>query len=170
MDTIKRTPLGESYWNGQGAYKEDLDSLLNQMPLVGSAETLNGELIRAANRLYYDYCNNGNGNAAEYRYVDDWGGCDDDDYEDGHREWNPYYEKFYRLILDTLETVKNEFDWNKFLENMKTLERMTVDYEPGFEDKDMAVYDYMMDAVVWYVLNHPDRELPASYDKDIVKH
>lgn len=169
MDTIKRTPLGESYWNGQGAYKEYLDRLNDQMPLMGSAETLNGELIRAANRLYYDYCNNGNGNAVEVRYESDWTGGDEDD-EHEIRSWNPYYEKFYRLILDTLETAKNEFDWNKFLENMKTLERMTVDYEPGFEDKDMAVYDYMMDAVVWYVLNHPDRELPASYDKDIVKH
>ena len=169
MDTIKRTPLGESYWNGQGAYKEDLDRLIDQMPLLGSAETLNGELIRAANRLYYDYCNNGNGNAVEVRYESGWTGGDDDD-EHEIRSWNPYYEKFYRLILDTLETAKNEFDWNKFLENMKTLERMTVDYEPGFEDKDMAVYDYMMDVVVWYVLNHPDRELPASYDKDIVKH
>ena len=169
MNTIKRTPLGESYWNGQGAYKEDLNRLLDQMPLKGSAETLNGELIRAANRLYYDYCNNGNGNAVEVRYESDWTGGDEDD-EHEIRLWHPYYEKFYRLILDTLETVKNEFDWNKFLENMKTLERMTVDYEPGFEDKDMAVYDYMMDVVVWYVLNHPDRELPASYDKDIVKH
>ena len=169
MEQMKRTPLGETYWNNQGAYKEEMSRLTDEMmPSEGSAETLNGELIRAANRLYYDYCNNGNGNAVNVRYESDWTGGDDDD-EHEIRSWNPYYKKFYRLIVDTLRTVKTEFDWTGFSANMDKLERMTVDYEPGFEDEDMAVYDYMVDAVVWYVLNHPDRELPASYNRDIVK-
>lgn len=166
MEQMKRTPLGQSYWNGQGAYKKELDALNEQMPAEGSAETLNGELVRAANRLYWDYANNGNGNAVDIKYESDWTYGDDDD-EHEVRSWNPFFEKFYRLILDTLETVKNEFDWNAFIKNMRTLEQMTVEYEPGFEDEDMAVYDYMMDAVVWYVLNHPDKDLPVTYVKDV---
>ena len=166
MEQMKRTTLGQSYWNGQGAYKKELDVLNEQMPAEGSAETLNGELVRAANRLYWDYCNNGNGNAVDIKYESDWTYGDDDD-EHEVRSWNPFFEKFYRLILDTLEKVKNEFDWNAFIKNMRTLEQMIVEYEPGFEDKDMAVYDYMMDAVVWYVSNHPDKDLPVTYDKDV---
>ena len=170
MEQMRRTPLGETYWNNQGAYREELDNLMVElMPAIGSAETLNGELIRAANRLYWDYCNNGNGNAVHVRYENDYGYGDEynGDYE--IRTWNPFYFKFYQLIMSTLETVKTEFDWTGFSANMDELERMTIDPEPGFEDEDMAVYDYMMDAVIWYVLNHPDKELPASYNRDIVK-
>ena len=67
MEAMKRTPLGKSYWNNEGAYQKELDELSEKMPVCGAADTLNGELVRAANRLYYDYCNNGNCNACLIR-------------------------------------------------------------------------------------------------------
>lgn len=49
-----------SFWNNnhplQSLYNELYDSLV---PSHGSAETLAGEVIRAATKLYYDYYNNG---------------------------------------------------------------------------------------------------------------
>jgi len=43
---------------------------------------------------------------------------------------------------------------------------MVTAYEPGYTEAEMNVYDFMVDAVVWYVLNHKDRELPENYEKD----
>jgi hypothetical protein len=48
------------YWNNTPQTFKDLWAQL--VPGSGSAETLEGEMLRAANRLYYDYYNNGFGN------------------------------------------------------------------------------------------------------------
>jgi hypothetical protein len=48
------------YWNNQGRYQKEFDQLTKQlMPGVGAAETVAGEMVRAANRIYYDAFNNG---------------------------------------------------------------------------------------------------------------
>lgn len=48
------------YWNQQGKYQTEFNQLSEQlMPAMGAAESLAGELIRSANRLYYDAFNNG---------------------------------------------------------------------------------------------------------------
>lgn len=48
------------YWNNEGTYQADYTRLANElMPASGAADTLGGELIRAATRLYYDAFNNG---------------------------------------------------------------------------------------------------------------
>ena len=35
-----------------------------------------------------------------------------------------------------------------------------------FNDEEMHPYDVVTDYVVWFVLNHADRPLPAWYKKD----
>lgn len=48
------------YWNSIGRYQEDFDRMTDEMmPVSGPCETLGGELVRSANRLYYDAFNNG---------------------------------------------------------------------------------------------------------------
>ena len=60
------TKLGNSYWDGNGAYQSQMDSFIEKfIPARGRAETLVGEIVRAANRLYYEYLNNGNINAID---------------------------------------------------------------------------------------------------------
>lgn len=169
MESIKRTSVGKSYWNNEGAYQEELDKLNEQMPAMGAAETLNGELVRAINRLYYDYCNNGNINACTVKTCEVETGWEDEDgnmeyEEEESREWNPYYEKFYDLILNTIECSLTGDERNEFIKAMSMLEDMVVGYEPGFSDDEMHVYDTVTDFVVWYVINHEDRTLPDSYD------
>jgi hypothetical protein len=48
------------YWDNQGKYQAEFNQLSEQlMPAMGAAESLAGELIRSANRVYYDAFNNG---------------------------------------------------------------------------------------------------------------
>jgi hypothetical protein len=60
--------LEESYWNGNGKYQEQYDSLSRLVPAKGFASTVEGEMLRAASRLYYDYYNNGFCNNTSYAY------------------------------------------------------------------------------------------------------
>jgi hypothetical protein len=56
----------KSYWNQNGKYQSVLTVLHDELvPSVGKAETVHGEIVRAINNLFYEYCNNGNCNAAE---------------------------------------------------------------------------------------------------------
>lgn len=60
------TALGNSYWDGNGAYQKELEMLSkNLVPSSGEAETFLGEMIRCVSNLNHEYNNNGNGNAIE---------------------------------------------------------------------------------------------------------
>ena len=54
--------MENTYWNRKGRYQAEFDEIIKLMPMVGNSEVLAGELIRAANRLAYDFYNNGMGN------------------------------------------------------------------------------------------------------------
>jgi len=54
--------MEDIYWNHQGRLQREFDELIKLMPASGAADTVAGELIRAANRLAYDFYNNGMGN------------------------------------------------------------------------------------------------------------
>jgi len=54
--------MENTYWNNKGQFQEQFDDLIKLMPIVGNCETQAGEMIRAANRLAYDFYNNGMGN------------------------------------------------------------------------------------------------------------
>lgn len=59
-DMFAAPPGPLKYWNNTPAeFKELFNALI---PGSGAAQTLEGELLRAANKLYYDYANNGFGN------------------------------------------------------------------------------------------------------------
>lgn len=166
MNTIKHTELGKSYWNNKGVYQTELDELNKQIPVRGAADTLNGELVRAINRLYYDYCNNGNSNACNVRVEEVYCGWIEGEYEEEEiREWNPYYEKFHDLTLNTIECCLTGDERDTFIKVMSKLEDMVIGYEPGFLADEMHVYDTVTDFVIWYVLNHDDKPLPDNYDR-----
>lgn len=66
-ETFTQKPLvlstpDQHYWNDNGGNEQELKRLTEKfMPASGRAENLVGEVIRAVNRLYYEFCNNGNG-------------------------------------------------------------------------------------------------------------
>lgn len=60
MITYRDSVLEKSYWKGNGLYQSEYDNFIDKLvPDMGSAPTKEGEMIRAASKLYYDYYNNG---------------------------------------------------------------------------------------------------------------
>ena len=51
-----------SYWSHNGRFEDEANELAALVPASGSAETLRGEIMRAASKIYYDLHNNGFGN------------------------------------------------------------------------------------------------------------
>ena len=48
------------YWNSEGKYQKQQEELFEALvPDMGSCDTLGGEVLRAASRIYYDAYNNG---------------------------------------------------------------------------------------------------------------
>lgn len=72
--------MNNTYWNKQGKYQQDFDRLIKLMPGYGPAPTVGGEMMRAANRLVYDFYNNGMGNntSGALNYLDKLGVMDED--------------------------------------------------------------------------------------------
>lgn len=51
-----------NYYHGTGRFNKEFTELCALVPATGNCPTLQGELIRAVNRIGYDYWNNGFGN------------------------------------------------------------------------------------------------------------
>jgi len=85
-----------SFWNGNHPRQKEYELLAEKIPPVGEADTFHIELIRCVGNLYYEWCNNGNLNAAEWVFDDcccDYGifdedcGCDGDEDCLVDRDW-----------------------------------------------------------------------------------
>lgn len=174
---IKSTNAFEnaSYWNNNGAYQKEGDELYEKLvPAEGAAETLHGELIRGINRLFYEYCNNGNGNAAQaltpqdhpYDFDDEEDDIDWDEIEEVHID--EYYGKFVDLIETSLVDVIRPDEVRDICESVRDVIEAGVYNQPCslyFSEKNINKYNRMCDVVIWYVLNTEDRELPRNYKR-----
>ena len=175
---IKRTDAfnNASYWNNNGAYQKEGDELYEKLvPSEGAAETVHGELIRGINRLFHEYCNNGNGNAIEVITPNDhpW---DYDEDVDGEIDWDeieevniaPYYEKFLDLIQSTLVDTICPAEVEELCSDVReVIERgaMNQPCSVYFSQKNVNKYNLMCDVVIWYVLNIEDKALPKNYKR-----
>jgi len=54
--------LEKTYWKNAGEHQGAANFLDELVPISGQAETLKGEIWRAATKIYYDFYNNGFGN------------------------------------------------------------------------------------------------------------
>ena len=61
FDTLYNKIITEStYWERNGKFQEDYDTLFDKLvPTEGKSESLQGEVLRAASRLYYRWFNDG---------------------------------------------------------------------------------------------------------------
>lgn len=193
MET-KRTEMTKHYWNNEGAYETEMKELTDRfMPASGAAKTFVGEVVRAANRLYYEYCNNGNGNACEIHtetqericdtcsssgYITDedgnevecpdcgGSGCWDDEVVDEYAEMDKYYGAFVGIIRQAFK----EDNMTEGLKAIDAVEGVIMSYshyssKTYFSDENMHKYDLMIDNVVEYAMRHAseERPLPADY-------
>jgi hypothetical protein len=171
------TPKGNSYWEENGVYQAEYEKLFDELvPGYGSARTINGELIRCVNRLFYDYCNNGNGNAQEHEYEEEdcWicnGGGEDedgDDCEDCGGAGTDYEAISVYSIRedfdDMLEFLANYVDRNQ-VERIRGIIK-SPDKCGDFSDDVMCEYNKLSDMVMHYVLSHDDTPNPQFKEED----
>ena len=158
---IRSTELSKHYWNNEGAYEAEFKQLTDElMPATGRSQYLVGEVVRAANRLYYEYCNNGNCNAREIAY---WGDEEDEEYD---VKLSPFYGAFITLIGATLRESGDRIG----AEIMTSIEDFIINDIPDrreyFSDTNMHLYDSMIDHVAYYALNHRDEKkmIPYNYE------
>ena len=171
---IKLTSPEGSYWNHNGAYQEEGDRLYEEMvPATGAAETVHGELIRGINRLFHEYCNNGNGNACEVTRVGDHGWWDEEEGDPDEIESieiDSYYGKFLTLIEEELPKRINADEVDRTVEQVRDIiENAAYDLPlcQYFSKENVNVYSRMCDMVIWYVLNTEDHtDFPTAYDRN----
>ena len=191
MIELKLTTENNHYWNNNGVYQQELDRLFEKfVPVSGRSENLIGEVVRAANRLYYEFCNNGNGNALETTPV--WVECgyckgtgyiedrvyDEDEicvekcpdcngeggyYDNDDFTLNEYYDNFVKLIHYYFEQKACKEGIEAIDEVLRIIECY---YKP--EDFFIAKYDRCMDYVIWCVLNDEDNQesIPDWYTNE----
>lgn len=182
---IKRTEVTKHYWNNEGVYDKEFTQMTEKlMKATGRGDNLRAEVVRAANRLYYEYCNNGNCNAVHVEYGDEvevtcsccggsgYLGDDEDDtcdacggsgvvYEEGENEYSvsEYYDNFITLIQDSL----NDRESFKAMENIRSFIEQTGDGAPHdwyFNDNNMHMYDLMIDLVYEWAVKHENDNTP----------
>jgi len=161
----------KSYWDGNGKYQDAyniFESVL--VPSRGEASEEYGEAIRCCGRLFYDYCNNGNGNVLD---IDDaecglcWGGyeeggevcpqCDGEGRTNDGVIITPYYMK----MIAFLQAKLGEDKLHDLLEFLKSGKDCT------FDQSEMDIYNKVVDSTIeWIVGYHPKHlvmSLATSY-------
>ena len=93
--------------------------------------------------------------------------CDPDEIVDVTLD--SYYGKFIDLIEDTLPSKIDSKEVHAITDRIREIIENGA-YNPSayvyFSKENVNVYSRMCDLVIWYVLNTPDAELPASYDRN----
>lgn len=189
MET-KRTELTKHYWNNEGAYEKEFSELTNEfMPATGKAKNLVGEVVRAVNRLYYEYCNNGNCNAREITeqepeeqecpncggsgYLDDeqeeiCDCCDGMGYIYDEPEIEVELSEFYGAFIDLIRQAF-ESDGNKEgVNQIDSIENFIMNYDTDnkgyFSDENMHRYDLLIDLATEYAIKHRNDDTPIPND------
>mgnify|MGYP000556944428 CR=1 FL=1 len=176
------TPLGKSYWGHDGAYQNLYDSLWEQLvPASGYAPTIHGEMMRSISRLFYDYCNNGNGNALDRRmetchscggwgYEEKYNDDEEQETEDccycdgrGEVEDEVFITEYYQEMVDFLYEAMYE------KEPIRNLQKYLTDssvHKCTFDEKEMDIYNQVVDAVMYQILNTENNPNPYYKKED----
>lgn len=176
------TPDGKSYWDKCGIYQKELDKLYAKLvPDSGEANTIHGEMIRSASRLFYDFCNNGNCNVVsretvyetETKSCDECNGSgevyadDDDENEEmktcpecggsGREEYEEEYDgdivisDYYQDMIDFLD--KHLINKKVIVNLLALLHNKSLEYgKYSYDNKEMKVYNELCDEVVYQCL------------------
>jgi hypothetical protein len=173
------TPIGNSYWSETGAYQKEYDSLWKELvPSKGDAYTIHGELIRCVSRLYYDYCNNGNGNVLDLKMqtCHNCEGCGYEEVYNSHAEdEEPEMEDCYACdgtgeVQDEVYITEYYKQMIDFLSNymldrtpIANLQDYLLNSKHGrckFDDKEYDIYNKLTDAVIYQIITTENKQNP----------
>lgn len=153
----------QHYWNNNGAQQQEMDRLTEKfMPARGCAENFTGEVVRAINRLYYEFCNNGNCNALDCETTPgEWvecsrcGGVGYTEEDECEYSLNSFYENFIKLIRQYF-TEKNCKEGVEVIDDVQRV----IENNDDTTEYNMSKYDRVVDYIVWLVLNDEDNQEP----------
>jgi hypothetical protein len=136
------TEYPNSYWKGTGKYQKEYEELYQKLvPKQGSADTLNGELIRAISILSHEFFKNNNANAYTANEYD---------------SLPPLYNKLLNLIdYNVPGSTKSVYEIRKVIGARAKKTKSTIN-----------LYNQLADKVISYVLTHEDKPLPSNYKRD----
>lgn len=180
MKELKLSAPNQHYWDNNGAQQEEMDRLTKKfMPTSGCAENFTGEVIRAINRLYYEFFNNGNCNALDCETIPgEWVECshcggvgyyeeDEEDCPECGGEGGYYEEDIEEYSLNEffgnfIELIRQFFEQRNCDEGIKAVNDVQSVIENNFNPTEyhMSKYDRMVDYVIWLVLNDEDNQEP----------
>lgn len=189
MET-KRTEVKKHYWNNEGVYDKEFTEMTERlMKPSGRGDNLTAEVVRAANRLYYEYCNNGNCNAIDVYLADPnevvcpncggrgyLGDDDDEDDEDnvcdecggagviyeGSDEEEISVSEYYDNFI---KLIKKSVENNDIIKVMDDIRNFMLDgtrspHDIYFNDNNMHNYDLMIDLVYEWAVEHENDNVP----------
>lgn len=155
------------------------------IPVSGRAATLTGEVVRAANRLYYEYLNNGNINAIDVQTQSvecpDCDGMGIDSYDEecetcygsgvieevSRVEIDYYYDNFIAIIDKTLRNDFNEI--MAVCDEVREIILMANEkWDDYFSNENRHAYDRLMDLVAEWTIKNENVEtlIPEDYEND----
>lgn len=179
MTNLILSAPNQHYWNNNGAQQQEMDRLTEKfMPSKGCAENFTGEVVRAINRLYYEFCNNGNCNALDYETTPgEWVEChvcngsgyiedfeETCDYCNGEGGWveedeeyslNEFFGNFIKLIRQYFEQ-KNCKEGVEVIDDVQRV----IENNGDTTEYNISKYDRVVDYIVWLVLNNEDNQEP----------
>lgn len=183
---ILSTP-NQHYWNNNGAQQQEMDRLTEKfVPARGCAENFTGEVVRAINRLYYEFCNNGNCNALDCETTPgEWVTCSrcggmgytEEKYDDGEvcTEECPecggeggYYEEdeeeysLNEFFGNFIKLIRQYFEQKNCKEGIEVIDdiQRVIENHCDTLEYNMSKYDRVVDYIVWLVLNDEDNQEP----------
>ena len=126
-----------TYWNKNGKHQSEFDRLIKLMPMSGKSDVVAGEMVRAANRLVYDYYNNGmcNNTSGAIAYL----------YEKGVINQDLYYE----LLPECVRDGYTQYDLDNELEIVVDSVVEHINKYPELETKanTECMFEYQEDSV-----------------------
>ena len=145
----------KTYWCHKGRYTKQYEKLsATLVPASGKCDTVEGEILRAASKIYYDAYNNGfaNNTSGAYNFLK-LHDCLDQDvaaYLDENvrgRASGPLNETFLERMVDravkrvmsTKKYTPNEIDMHRLEEADATLEAETEDADLDEEDFELSM-------------------------------
>lgn len=118
------------YWGGGGKYQKEFEELFAELvPVYGEASTMNGEVLRSANKLYCENMNNGNCNVS-------WDGEIREDFIDALEILNKFFE------------IKKNPEGNKIVDKIYDIYYWSEDYNSANDE----TYERLIDLVMEHLL------------------
>lgn len=174
MEPIKFTTSENHYWNNTGQYQTEMDRLFDKfVPERGKSSCFVGEAVRLANKLLYEYANNGNCNASDYEEHEEWVPCPDCCEYDmkgeccatcgGDGGWYEYDPEIsisatYFTYLRVLTEFFEKYGTPDAVNSVKHIQFIIENNEIG--DDVMCAYDKLVDYVTYFVLQNENDKTP----------